>query len=191
MSPGAPPVARTGTLPRLRSRLTVVAGLLSGAALAVAAIIAAVVLLPEPRPDDPTASASPSPTAGAAASPSMASPASSGGSPQPSVVASIGGALFHIGEAAPPLRVQQVGGGEIDLAKLAGQPGWVNFMQTTCPPCVDEFAVMSGFAARYAETGLVRVAVDVRDAEGLVAAFAQSLNTKFPIGLHEDATTQA
>ena len=51
---------------------------------------------------------------------------------------------------------------------------WVNFMQTTCPPCVDEFPVMSGFAARYAATGLVVVAVDVREDEGTVAAFVQS-----------------
>ena len=44
----------------------------------------------------------------------------------------------------------QVGGGEIDLANLAGQPVWVNFMLTTCPPCVDEFPLMNGFAARLA-----------------------------------------
>ena len=70
--------------------------------------------------------------------------------------------------------VPQVGGGTIDLATLRGKPVWVNFMQTTCPPCIDEFPLMNGFAARYAEDGLVIVAVDIREDEGDVAAFASS-----------------
>ena len=49
----------------------------------------------------------------------------------------------------------QVGGGTIDLANLRGKPVWVNFMGTYCPPCVDEFPLMNGFAARYADDGLV------------------------------------
>jgi thiol-disulfide isomerase/thioredoxin len=102
-----------------------------------------------------------------------------------------GTGAFHIGEPAPSLRVPQVGGGEIDLAALRGQPVWVNFMATWCPPCRDEFPLMNGFYARYAEQGLVVVAVDVREEEGLVAGFAQSLNARFPIGLDADGAAQA
>ena len=64
-------------------------------------------------------------------------------------------------------------------------------MQTTCPPCVDEFPLMNGFAARYADTGLVVIAIDIREEEGTVAAFAQSLNAAFPIGLDADGAAAA
>jgi thiol-disulfide isomerase/thioredoxin len=63
-------------------------------------------------------------------------------------------------------------------------------MQTTCPECIDEFPLMSGFAARYAGQGLVVVAVDIREEEGTVAAFAQRLHATFPIGLDTDGAAQ-
>jgi thiol-disulfide isomerase/thioredoxin len=171
-------------------RTTIAAGLLSGAGVAVAVMLAAVVLLPDPGPAT-GASPSPEPSGGPIASASAAGGPGDSGSPRPSVVASFGAALFHIGEPAPELRVPQVGGGEIDLANLDGVPVWVNFMQTTCPPCVDEFPLMNGFAARYADTGLVVIAIDIREEEGTVAAFAQSLNATFPIGLDADGSAQA
>jgi cytochrome c biogenesis protein CcmG, thiol:disulfide interchange protein DsbE len=49
---------------------------------------------------------------------------------------------------------------------------------------------MSGFAARYADDGLIVVAIDIREDEGVVAAFAQSLNANFPIGLDHDGAAQ-
>jgi thiol-disulfide isomerase/thioredoxin len=85
-----------------------------------------------------------------------------------------------------------VGGGTIDLADLKGQPVWLNFMATYCPPCQDEFPLMNGFATRYAKDGLVVVAIDVKEDEGTVASFAESLGATFPLGLDasgENATT--
>ena len=89
-------------------------------------------------------------------------------------------------EPAPALVVPQVGGGTIDLANLRGMPVWINFMATWCPSCQDEFPLMNGFAARYADTGLVVIAIDVREEEGAVAAFGESLNATFPLGLDGD-----
>ena len=91
---------------------------------------------------------------------------------------------------APALAMPKVGGGTIDLASMSGKAVWVNFMQTTCPPCVDEFPIMSGFAARYADKGLVVVAVDIRENEGTVAAFAKRLSATFPVGLDADGAAQ-
>ena len=98
--------------------------------------------------------------------------------------------MFHVGEPAPALVVPQVGGGTIDLANLKGQPVWVNFMGTYCPPCIDEFPLMNGFAARYAANGLVVLAIDVKEDEGKVAAFAESLGSTFPLGLDSDGSAQ-
>ena len=104
---------------------------------------------------------------------------------------SVRAALFHIGEQAPPLVVPQVGGGTIDLADLRGKAVWVNFMGTYSPPCVDEFPLMSGFAARHAADGLVVLAIDVREDEGTVATFANELGATFPLGLDGDGSVAA
>ena len=86
--------------------------------------------------------------------------------------------------------MSKVGGGTIDLASMSGEAVWVNFMQTTCPPCVDEFPIMSGFAARYADKGLVVVAVDIREDEATAAAFARRLSATFPVGLDTNGAAQ-
>lgn len=170
----------------MSARLAIAAGLVTGVVAAVVLAVVLVALVPDPgapsaRPTVPPALASASaPPTGpvAGGSPSAAEPS-----------ASTGGA-FHVGEAAPDLDLPQLGGGRIALEQLRGQPVWVNFMATWCPPCADEFPVMNGFAARYADQGLVVIAVDVREDEGTVAAFAESLNTAFPIGLDADGSAQ-
>jgi cytochrome c biogenesis protein CcmG, thiol:disulfide interchange protein DsbE len=169
----------------LGPRSSIVAGLLVGVTTAVILLAGLVAFLPEPVisvPTDPppsiapaTPDASGAPSASAAASPTASAAPSPGGS-----------ALFHVGEPAPPLVVPQVGGGTIDLAALRGKPVWVNFMATWCPPCQDEFPLMTGFAARYADEGLVVLAIDVEEEEGQVAAFAEGLGATFPLGLDSD-----
>lgn len=165
-------------------RLTVVVGLVAGLVVGAAFLVALVALLPTP----PVTGASPSPTLAPSAGPSVtpAPPAPSSGAPPsaaPTPATSPGGEAFHIGEEAPPLRVAQLGGGEIDLAALRGKPVWVVFWATWCPSCRDEFPVMNGFAARHAEDGLVIVAVDMEEDEGAVASYVQELGLIFPVGL--------
>jgi thiol-disulfide isomerase/thioredoxin len=188
-------------------RISIVAGLVTGIAAATLVLGGILALAPEPVP-----AATPGPSApvgsGAPGSSPSGSPAGPGGSattsaspPSGSPGASAGAsgspaasgdaALFHVGERAPALVVPQVGGGTIDLTNLRGQPVWVNFMGTYCPPCVDEFPLMNGFAARYADEGLVVLAIDVREDEGTVAAFAERLGTTFPLGLDADGSAVA
>ena len=163
-------------------RLSIVAGLLVGVAVATALIAGVVAFAPEPvvptAPPPSIAIPSASPTAPAASDAATAS-----STPAPSAS---GRSLFHVGEPAPALVVPQVGGGTIDLAALRGKPVWVNFMATWCPPCQDEFPLMNGFAAGYAKHGLVVLAIDVKEEEGVVASFAQRLGAIFPLGLDLD-----
>jgi cytochrome c biogenesis protein CcmG/thiol:disulfide interchange protein DsbE len=179
------------------SRFSIVAGLVAGVIVALALLAGFVLVGPDPSgvaaTASPSGSASPSvaPSASPSAGPSASSLPSASGSG--SAVPSGGSGVttnFHVGQPAPPLLVPQVGGGTIDLASLKGTSVWVNFMQTTCPPCIDEFPLMNGFAARYAGDGLVVIAIDIQEDEGTVATFAQRLNTTFPIGLDTDAKAQ-
>jgi len=169
-------------------RLAVVLGLLAGvvsATLALAAIVAFV-----PGPVHPAEVSTPLPSV-AAVSPSPSSVVLPTPSPGPSASpSSSSGSAFFVGQPAPALVVTKVGGGTIDLAALRGKPVWLNFMQTTCPPCVDEFPLMNGFSVRYANTGLVVVAVDIAEDETSVKAFAEGLKATFAIGLDPKAQAQ-
>jgi thiol-disulfide isomerase/thioredoxin len=166
-------------------RFAIAAGLLAGVGVAAILLLGVLALAP-----GPTASPTPAPSIAQASRP--ASPSSARSTTAPSSASATANAAtpsdagFHVGQPAPSLVVPQVGGGTIDLAALQGKPVWVNFMATWCPPCRDEFPLMNGFAARYASTGLVILAVDVREDEGTVATFAQQLNATFPLGLDGD-----
>ena len=179
-------------------RLSILAGRLAGIAAAALVIAGILAFAPAPGaavtpPPQPSASLTALPSLTPSPAPSTSASASSGSSPSGSPGASPSGsaALFHVGETAPVLVVPQVGGGTIDLANLRGKPVWINFMGTYCPPCVDEFPLMNGYATRLADTGLVVIAVDVKEDEGTVAAFADQLNTSFPLGLDADGSAAA
>jgi cytochrome c biogenesis protein CcmG/thiol:disulfide interchange protein DsbE len=164
----------------MRALLAIVAGLVVGVVAAGLVLGGILALTPEPPPP-PVAAPS---TAVASSTPSPSPPVAPRASPAAS--ASAPDAPFHVDQPAPPLVVPRVGGGTIDLAGLKGKPVWINFMATWCPPCQDEFPLMNGFAARYADKGLVVVAIDVQEAEAAVAAFAKGLGTTFPLGLDTD-----
>ena len=169
-------------------RLSIVAGLVVGIAVAVGILAGILAFAPEPpvTPTAPPSSALASADSTPGGSPTTPVPASNAPSSAASAARSEGPALFHVGESAPALVVPQVGGGTIDLAALRGKPVWINFMATWCPSCQDELPLMNGFAARYADKGLVVIAIDVREEEGAVAAFARRLNVSFPMGLDVD-----
>jgi thiol-disulfide isomerase/thioredoxin len=165
-------------------RFAIAAGLLAGVGVAAIVLIGLLALAPEPA-----SPSTPAPSIAQASSTPSAGPStpSAGPTASESATASAGSSsAFHVGEPAPALVVPQVGGGTIDLAALKGKPVWVNFMATWCPPCQDEFPLMSGFAARYASNGLVILAIDIREDEGAVAGFAERLNATFPLGLDSD-----
>jgi thiol-disulfide isomerase/thioredoxin len=165
-------------------RASIAVGLGAGVIAGVLMIALVALLLPPPDAPVPPASGSASPGVPAATQPTASA------SPVPSASADPDSANFHIGEIAPTLKLPQLGGGEIDLAGLRGTPVWVNFMGTYCPPCRDEFPKMNSFAVRYADTGLVVIAVDVREDVGTVNAFAQEFSVQFPMALDEDGAAQ-
>ena len=177
----------------MRARLSLIAGLVAGIATAEDRHGGILAFAPEPAPavtpapQPSVAAASVAASAGPSVGPSAAASPSTAASPSAGPGASIDtAALFGVGKPAPALVVPQVGGGTIDLAALRGKPVWVNFMATWCPSCIDEFPLMNGFAARYGDDGLVILAIDVKEEEGSVAAFADRLRATFPLGLDGD-----
>jgi thiol-disulfide isomerase/thioredoxin len=171
--------------------LGMVAGLVAGGLL-VGGVIA---LAPGPGTEPPAPSAPPptpsavvpSALAAPSADPSAAAPTPAPTGPAESTLAE----AFGIGEPAPPLVLPLVGGDTVDLAAYRGRPVWVNFMATWCPPCRDELPQMAGFGARYEDTGLVILPVDVKEDEAAVQAFFQDMGIDFPVGLDTNGAAQA
>lgn len=190
----------------MQRRVAILVAMLAGVVTMVVVIGVVVAIAPpvdhpvlrEPSPAPPSAApaSSSAPTGSAAATPPSAAPpstasstASSAAIPSPSSSDPLA-AEFHLGQPAPPLVVEKLGGGTIDLSKLRGKPVWLDFMGTYCPAARTEFPLMAGFATRFASTGLVVVAVDVAESASTVAAYAKSLGATFPIGLDLDGTAQ-
>jgi thiol-disulfide isomerase/thioredoxin len=140
--------------------------------------------LPSPAPSP---ASSPTPLASTATTPTPTPLASTATTPTPTASGSVS-PFPLVGRRAPTLTAPQVGGGAIDLAALLGKPVWVVFTGTYCPSCRDEYPMMNSLAARYADTGLVVVAIHVREGEQTVAPFVSSLNVVFPVGLDEDGS---
>jgi peroxiredoxin len=177
----------------MKTGISILAGLLAGVLVAAGILVAFVFVGPDPiglRPTPPPTLVPATPSA-VAASPSSSPSSVSSVGPSASAAGSPGasvdpGAAFHIGQPAPALVVPQLGGGTIDLTNLRGKAVWLNFMQTTCPECADDFPLLNGFSARYADKGLVVIAVDIGEDESIVTSFVQRLKLTFPVGLDTD-----
>jgi peroxiredoxin len=176
----------------MKTGVSILAGLLAGVLVAVGILAAFVFVGPDPVGLRPTPAPTLVPSAAPTASSSVA-PASAAASPSVGAGASGSidpGAAFHIGQPAPALIVPQVGGGTIDLSSLRGQAVWLDFLQTNCPECSNEFALMNDFKARYGDQGLVVIAIDIREEEAKVASFVVRLKATFPFGLDTDGKAQ-
>jgi thiol-disulfide isomerase/thioredoxin len=181
-------------------------GVTIGVVLAAILVAAALIVLPDlvpgaaptplPTPRDismgspgtsPVASPSGSPVPGSPGPGSSPNPGASEGldpgtsvSPAPSLGPDIG---LAVGQRAPALVVDRLGGGTLDLAAFRGAPVWINFMATWCPSCRDEIPQMIKYQALLADRGLVVMLVDVREDADLVAAFVKPFELDSPVGL--------
>ncbi len=171
-------------------------GLVAGLVVGGLIIGGAIALVPGPGTGAPAASPPPAATEVPSAAPSVAPPsvpASDAPPPPASTQPSVSSAAeaFGIGKPAPSLVLPLAGGGTVDLADYRGKPVWVNFMATWCPSCVDELPSMAGFQARYEDTGLAVLAVDVREDEAAVTAFLEDVGVELPVGLDNDGKASA
>lgn len=92
------------------------------------------------------------------------------------------------GMAAPDFDFPTLDGGRIRLSTLRGRPVIVTFWGTWCPPCREEFPLLTALYKEHSETGLAVVAVDQRDQEfstADVSDFAKQTGVTFPVALDQ------
>jgi cytochrome c biogenesis protein CcmG, thiol:disulfide interchange protein DsbE len=189
-------------------RSPVVLGAVAGAVVALVVLAVVVLLAAELAPPPRGVAASPQGSAAAPAAgslPASGSPvgaaAATGGSTAGSTSSRATGSHaaapstssppvgLAVGDQAPPLSLQRLGGGTVDLASLRGRPVWVNFIATWCPDCRDELPIMEAYASQLGDRMSI-VLVDVREDPATVSAFAGQLRLDLPIGLDGAGTAQ-
>jgi cytochrome c biogenesis protein CcmG/thiol:disulfide interchange protein DsbE len=103
--------------------------------------------------------------------------------------ASTAAQTYPPGTPAPPLRLQTLDGGRVDLAALRGRPVVVNFWATWCEPCVREFPLLRQAAASHRPDRLAVVGVLVNDRPAAARDFVRAYGATWPVGLDPAATT--
>ena len=96
------------------------------------------------------------------------------------------------GFTAPDFSVDVLGGGQITLSGLRGQPVVLNVWATWCPPCRQEMPALEKIHNDFKEQGLVLIGMNLtsQDSEKTVAAFVQEYGLSFPVALDRDGTVQ-
>jgi thiol-disulfide isomerase/thioredoxin len=82
---------------------------------------------------------------------------------------------------APPLQLDSLRGGRIDLAALRGKVVLVNFWATWCPPCVEEIPSLQRLYETLRPQGLEILAVDVGETVETMEAFLVDKPVGFPV----------
>ncbi len=173
----------------MRTALAIFAGLVVGVAAALGLAVAVYSLVPAATV--PTAAPTPTPSL-AAPTPApdvSAIPTAEGlASPEPSRSPS---PFPLVGQVAPALTAPGLDGTPVDIAAFRGRPVWLVFGASWCAPCRDAYPLLNGFAVRYADAGLVVLAVHVKDDEAAARAFTEELNVTFPVALDVDGSRAA
>ena len=86
-----------------------------------------------------------------------------------------------IGQAAPPLKLPQVGAqSDLELASLKGRVVLLNFWATWCEPCKAEMPVFERAQQKYREQGLIVLGVDFQERDEEILAFLSQIGVTFP-----------
>lgn len=90
--------------------------------------------------------------------------------------------LPKIGDAAPDFVAPTVDGQIVQLSDLRGQPVWLNFWGSWCPPCRSEFPEMqAAYAKELQPKGVVLLAISLDEPAEAAAGFAARNDGTFPI----------
>ena len=77
------------------------------------------------------------------------------------------------GELAPDFTLDDLEGKSVTLSDFRGQPVFINFWATSCPPCREEMPDMEKVYQEYKDTGLVIIGVDLGESVSTVQEFVE------------------
>jgi cytochrome c biogenesis protein CcmG, thiol:disulfide interchange protein DsbE len=90
-----------------------------------------------------------------------------------------------IGHPAPTFALPMLGGDELALGDLRGQPVVLNFWASWCGPCRAEMPELQRLHERLGEAGVAVIGVNQGEQPETAAAFMQALALDFPVALDQ------
>jgi cytochrome c biogenesis protein CcmG/thiol:disulfide interchange protein DsbE len=87
--------------------------------------------------------------------------------------------LVEVGDTAPDFSITTDNGRTITTSSFGGKLLVLNFWATWCPPCIEELPSLNEFQRRYANNGLVVLAVSIDSDEKAYRAFLDRAHVSF------------
>jgi len=119
------------------------------------------------------------------------SPGGFGVSESVNLTASASGPAPRVGREAPDFLVQELDGEYIRLSDFRGQPVWINFWATWCPPCRAETPDIQAVYEEREADGLVIIALSIGEDADTVRGYVERTGTTFTMGLDRDTAIAA
>lgn len=91
------------------------------------------------------------------------------------------GLLPEVGQPVPELVTYDVAGNLVRLSDLRGQPVWLNFWGSWCPPCRSEMPDLQAAYTELAPKGVVMLAVSLDETPKQAQDYAAKNGATFPI----------
>jgi peroxiredoxin len=90
---------------------------------------------------------------------------------------------LEIGNLAPDFQLDNLDGQSVSLSDSRGRPVLVNFWASWCPPCRSEMPFIQDIFTdkKWAEEGLVVLAIDIGESPSTVREFVKKEGLTFPV----------
>ena len=111
------------------------------------------------------------------------SPSSAGSSQSITLTAAASGPAPKVGREAPDFTVQTLGGQTYKLSDFRGQPVWINFWASWCPPCRAENPDIQAVYEANKADGLVVLGIAIGEDDGTVRGYVDRTGLTYDIGL--------
>lgn len=88
---------------------------------------------------------------------------------------------WQVGAKAPQISVLDLNDATVKLSDFQGKALVVRFWTTGCKACVEGMPALDRYSKRYADRGLVVIAVNMGSSKEMVEAFAKKLKLSYPV----------
>ncbi len=118
-------------------------------------------------------------------------PGGAGGSEAITLTAGATGPAPRIGQEAPQFELLGLDGESFQLSDFRGQPVWISFWATWCPPCRAESPDMVTVYEANRDEGLVLIAISIAEGADTVRDYVERVGISYTVGLDQSTAVAA